>query len=786
MFFQKGLMQILKTRFSLCFSVAKRNKGFTLGLIILFTILTTIIIMARFTVPSVRKTTNDYISEYRVPDIWALTEPLPVRAEELLPEFPEITGHEYGIVMDVRCRVKEKQVFALSLVSIEEDGFLKYSLAEEQHTDSGIPEIMLSTYYARANDIHPGDIVELETAEGYQDFYVSALVFCPVNMFCLRDSTSWCDSADFGYLYLPRSVMDEYFPTAGYMNFWAFRVAEDCPDAREKDILEQISDAFGTKLLSSDRFSASTIRKQLDSEMDQAETIIGYAPLFSYVLGIFFTCLFIQQIMQDQKKTIGLLRALGYSCNQVLKVFLLYTVLTCIIGMLFGIGLGAYLTKFCIRIYQERYSLPFIHYFTDIPSLILFLLLPMVIGIISCVTRSGIITRMDPAEAYGGAAPAESADPPLWLHKIRVSEMNKIALLSVYRNKRRFLLSAVSIASSIILSLWSIALIISNNAAQPAAFGDSRGNIGRFQYDALISFTDGYDFPEQVEKEEGISLAEPVIVFMEELHTENQSLQLQINALGQDSRLIVPKDADGNSLQPGDGILLEEIAAKQLGVKVGDEVRIGNTSLKVTGIAREIVNSIQYISYDTAEQLGYHVPNKVAVSFAPGTDEEEKLAALSELPGFSFSVISEHQSQSLKSSCRAVDAGAYIMAALAFSLGLIIVYNMIVLSVEEKKLDYATLIALGTSVKGFISMAFTENILRYLAALIPGIPAGCLVSSYIFNLMSSLNASYPFLKIGMVCGITALISLAYLVGGVLFTLWKIKSVDPSVALNARE
>ena len=137
-------------------------------------------------------------------------------------------------------------------------------------------------------------------------------------MFCLRDSTSWCDSADYGYLYLSRNVMDEYFPTVGIMYFWAFRVAEDC-----------------------------------------------------------------------------------------------------------------------IGIYQERFSLPFIHYSTDVPRLILFMVLPMAIGIFSCLTRSGIITRMDPAEAYGGAAPTESADPPRWLQKLRVSEMNKIAILSVYRNKRR-------------------------------------------------------------------------------------------------------------------------------------------------------------------------------------------------------------------------------------------------------------------------------------------------------------------------------------------------------------
>lgn len=779
-------MQILKTRFSLSFSVAKRNKGFTFGLIILFLIITTIIVMERYTIPSVRETIDDYSEDYHVPDLWAVTETLPVSTEKYLPEYQEIIGYEYGMIMEVRCRVREKQVFVLNLTSMEEDGFRKYYLAEEKRAQDDVPEVMVSSYFAQANDIRSGETVELMTPRGYQEFFVSALVSCPENMFCSRDATSWCDAADFGFLYMSRSVMDEYYPTAGYSNYWSFRVSDDCSDTREEEILEGITESFGEHLISAERFSTSKIRTQLDDELNQAGKAIRYMPFLAYGLGVFFTCLFIQQVMQDQKKTIGLLRALGYSNNQVLKVFMMYIALTYIIGTALGLGLGTFLTKFSVGIYKNTYSLPYIHYSTSIPTLVLLLAVPLVIGIASCILRARIITKMDPAEAFGGAAPSEYSELPLWLQKLRMSEMVKIAVVSIYRNKKRFLLSAVSIASSIVISLASLALGISNNAAKPAAFGNGDGAGGRFRYDVLIRNSGGDDFLNAVRETEGVSAAEPVTVFMAELCSESDTLELQINALGQSSELIVPEDSDGNPMLPEDGIVLEEIAARKLNVRTGDEVSIGDTSLKVTGIAREIVNSIQYISFETAERLGYPAQNEVVVSFQSEADPDDTCAALSELPGFDYSVIREHQIQAVKNGCRAKDAAVYISSTLAFVLGIIIIYNMVALSVEEKMLDYATLIALGTPVKGFFSMATVENLMRYLAAIIPGIPAGCLVAVAALSGMSSLKTSYPIVHIGTVCLVTGLISLSYLFGGVLFTLWKVKRVEPSAALNARE
>lgn len=776
---------LLKATFSLSYSIAKRNKGFTLGLVIMFMVLTTIIIMERYTTASVRSTINDYTEEYCAPDLWVVTEPLPLSMEDLLPDYPAITGYEYSMVMNVRCRVRSKEIFVLDLTSITEDGFRKYYFSEEKHATDDVPEIAVSSYFAKSNGIQSGDTVELMTAEGYREFFVSALVSCPENMFCSRDSTSWCDSADFGYLYLKRNVMDEYFPTTGYANLWSFRISKDCTADREEKILEDLSATFGSYLISADMFSTSDIKTQLEAELDQTEAATRFMPVLSYVVGVFFTCLFIQQVMQGERKTIGLLRALGYTSFQVLNIFILYMVAAGIIGMALGFGLGAFLTRYSISIYQNTYSLPFIRYSANIPILILLLAVIFVIGIVSCFFRAKIITRMNPAEAYGEQTPTESPDLPKSLKKLHMNEMIKIAVVSTFRNRKRFLLSAVSIGASMVISLASIVYGFSSNAAQIAAFGDQNGNNGRFRYDALIRFTGENSFCDIVRETSGVSDAEPVIVLRGTLNAGEKSLELQINALSENSDLLVPKDQNGHSLQPGDGIILEEIAAKTLGVGVGDEVSIGNVNLKVIAIAREVVNSIQYISFGTAERLGYNVPNEVAVRFESDADHEDVCAALSKVPGFHYSILREHQALSVSNGCRAKNTAMLIATVLAFVLGLIIVYNMVVLSVEEKKLEYATLIALGTPVEGFLGMAVVENALRYLSALIPGIPLGCLVANIALNSMSSLKTSYPFDHAVLACIITALISLVYLLGGILFTLYKVRSVELSEALNTR-
>lgn len=121
----------MKVAFMLARSIAKHNKGFTLGLIILFMILTSFVVMERFTTPSVFESINDYAEEYRVPDLWAVTEVLPTSVGKQLPDVPEIVAREYNLVMNARCRVNGKTVYTLNLTGMEEDGFRKYHLEAE-------------------------------------------------------------------------------------------------------------------------------------------------------------------------------------------------------------------------------------------------------------------------------------------------------------------------------------------------------------------------------------------------------------------------------------------------------------------------------------------------------------------------------------------------------------------------------------------------------------------------------------------------------------------------------
>ncbi|MBQ0109323.1 MAG: ABC transporter permease, partial [Clostridiales bacterium] len=467
-------------------------------------------------------------------------------------------------------------VFVLRLYTVSDDGFRKFSrISESEDNKNSLPEIWMTAFFADSNGIVPGDTVELMMPDGYKDFFVSAIVSSPESMMCSRDSYSWCDFGDFGFVYLDREEADKLFGTEGLSNVNYYKLDSDVSDERKDEIFKEISSAFGGSLVASEKFETSEAKKTMDDdELTQMSKVIRYLPAVVFAMGLFFSFLFISQVIRNQRKTIGLLRGIGYSGKRVLLIFATYCVGVCLSGMIAGSGLGALLTKYCVSIYQKRYSLPYIHYDIKVWGFALMMLGIVAVSLFSCVLQSNTISSVNPAEAYGGSSPAATSELPNWIKKLKLESLTKMTVISIYRNKKRFFMSVFSIAACLVLTLNCIALNTSNNAAMPAAFG------GRFCYDLLVKHQDGI-FASSLEEIPGVSDAETITVFEDTLYFGDSSLEAQIQAIPENSKLIRPKDASGKSLSAGDGIILEEISAKLLGARVGDTVMIKDVPLKV-------------------------------------------------------------------------------------------------------------------------------------------------------------------------------------------------------------
>ncbi|MBQ0110033.1 MAG: ABC transporter permease, partial [Clostridiales bacterium] len=199
-----------------------------------------------------------------------------------------------------------------------------------------------------------------------------------------------------------------------------------------------------------------------------------------------------------------------------------------------------------------------------------------------------------------------------------------------------------------------------------------------------------------------------------------------------------------------------------------------------------IVNAIQYISPETAVKLGYSKPNMTAIKYDENADVNEVHNRITEIKTYEYTINAEHQKQALSDSCDAVNAVLYVFIILAFVLGIIIIYIMVVINIGEKKGEYSMLMALGIQTKRFIKIAAVENVIRYIFSVLIGVPLGLLIASFVLGGMSSVRTSYPFVNVASVCVLSCLFAMLYLIAGVFLTLYVIKRVDPAFTLNTRE
>ncbi len=761
----------------LTLSVFRKNRRLTLGLFLLFFLMTLIVITVQVLPGSVTGTVEDFLAEYGMPEGWITTGPMPV----VDCEVEGIRSVEAGLAVDMFFRDAEDRPLSLRVFRCEPDSGRRFYEVERAENVSSLPAVRITCKYAETAGIRAGDILSVEALTGPKKLFVEALVSLPEGLVCVRDDSSWQDGADFGYAYLSREDFSGLFGASLFANQWNVRF-EDGLDTEEKlQALRTLAGRLGAEESSAVLLESSELRQMLDMILDALRTSCRYFPMAIFIIGLFFSGLFVRQLVLGNRKKIGLLRALGYSVRQIVTVFLLYTVLLCLAALLPGAAAGALTVRIIAGIFQDMYALPAMVYRFSALPLALLLLGVLLTGVLSCLSSARQIASVAPAEAYGDLPPEASA-PPRWFASLRAEPFVKTAFGSILRNRSRFLRSAVSICACIVLMIGALLYRASQNEVFPVTFG------GRYTYDFTVSVRPGAGAEQSLAALSGISQAEPVIAFRTELSFGGETGRGLVNALCEEAGLITPSDREGERLLPGDGVVLDEWTARGFGVKAGDRVLLGGCELTVTGVARELVNSTEYISLSTAARMGQEQVSCVAVRLEEDARTEEVLDLIADLPGCTGVTQLAHQESDYRVMIRLVNIMLNIVTAIPLLLGIVILYNMVVLNLSERRHPYATLSALGAGARDFLVLAVWENLLLYVCALLPAVPLAVLAARLFLTAMSSSKGGQylPIVHLPRVLLISAALSLIYLIVGVTVTLVKILKTDPAADLNIGE
>lgn len=252
-----------------------------------------------------------------------------------------------------------------------------------------------------------------------------------------------------------------------------------------------------------------------------------------------------------------------------------------------------------------------------------------------------------------------------------------------------------------------------------------------------------------------VAAAEPTLRLPARLSAGDESFDVLVSLIDPASRVWHPTAVRGSFPRGSQGILLAEEAARDLGVRPGDTVllrhprRIGasaftiaTTRLRVAGLHPNPLRSLAYLDRGRASLTGLAgTANSLLVLPAPGVTQDEAKRFLFRRPGVA-SV--QPVSATIEAFEQAIDRFTGIIRVAevaALLLALLIAYNSASIAVEERRREYATMLAFGLRVRTLLRMGAVEGALAGVGGTLLGIGLGYAVLTWVVG--SLLPETFP-------------------------------------------
>lgn len=765
----------MKTFLKLCLSIIKKNKGFTAGIFIMSVLSAAIAFLGVNFGQSSNETIMGFISDSGMPDAVFTTAMLPEDMEDILEAVEGVSLASPRFIYDTNMTAEDGSLYSVRLIAWDPASPFKHTVHEKTADTSDGPEAFISSEFAEYNDVHPGDEVIFHTAFGKRQATIRAVIANPETMNPVKDDLSAYESYRFAYVYIPKKDINDILPDHTSANQWLIYFDQGLSAKEERACMDKLREELGESYVTGIYTEESEAVNSIRDDLKTISVLCAFIPGIIWLLSLGFTFIFIRIIIENQKKTIGLLRALGFSVKRVVQIFIAYTLMINIPALFLGIPAGYGLLKLCLNALASAEGIlrPAVSVKPVLTGLMM--LVVLIIGAGAALLSARTISKVDPSAAYGGYT-VQDFEPPKFIARIRTGSFFKLSLVSLFRNFRRQLIGALCIAACVVAMCVGFEGVRSIGHPIDAVFG------GRLRYDLAVRSIDKEAIEAIRAEVSGIERIETVSFFSADAYGGS----VRISTLADTDELVTVKDADGQRLYPGDGVLIDEMYAKIHGIDVGDHVFVEGQDLPVTGIAREILYNVWYISPETAENLKHGAVNGAYIKLENGVDIGAVEKDISGIANEAYFAEFASQKANIRDGFAAMRLIMLIFAVLAFGIGSLLILNMTVIDFNDNKMRYATLRALGTPVKRFTVVAAVENISRVLAGIFIALPLSYAAVSVLLKLLSGASQQYVMVDYAKCLMLSCLFPVLYVFFGTGVSLIKIRNMDFLSYLNEVE
>ena len=635
----------------------------------------------------------------------------------------------------------------------------------------------LSDSYAAANGISLGDSMTLSYQSVTVKGVVKGLVKSSEYLICLPDSTQMMpDYSSYGYVYVSPVMLDNSIPVLYKTMAGSLYHQINVKSSLDKPAFVEAADRVlgSTRLILSKDETVSWSEAQ--GEVNEGKTMASILPVLFLAIAILTMVTTMHRICASEKTQIGTLKALGFKDRRILVHYSSYALIIGLLGTVLGIGIGYALGWFIMNPDGAMAT------YIDVPSWTLYA--PrftwfVLLAINAFLAFIGFLSVRKMLK--GTAADALRPYSPKRMKHLRFEETKRFKKLGFgtkwnlrdcVRHKARSLMTLFGIIGCMVLLVGGLGMKDTMDAFLDVFYEKSINYTTRINLDSEnMSPEDGKTLAESLNGDWSASLA---------VQIGDKGYSLEIYSVTHD--LVRFADTDMRIVPlTDDGVYICSRIARDFHLKAGDMLSFSpfdsseHYTVPVAGILDSMTEGI-FMTDTFADRTGISYTVSAVM-----TDVSE----IADNPH----ILNKQSKQSIMDSFDTfmdlMNKMIWLLVIAAVILGIVVLYNLGVMSYTERYREMATLKVVGFKDSKIGRLLISQNLWLTVLGILIGIPVGVGVLQY---LLTALAAEY---ELKLVLGVPTWLVSVLLTFGVslvvgLMVARKNRHIDMVAALKTAE
>ena len=598
---------------------------------------------------------------------------------------------------------------SLALIVSENYTVSTMHISEGSPYDADSDSIWLSDQFAKKNGYHIGDTLTLSYKGSEISGEIVGLVKSGEMMICTADENQLMpDFTSFGFAYitpqkLEAALDDVFYPQINIIS-----------DMEKAEIEETVKDSLGRTILVTSK-EEHTAYAGAQSEAEEGKTMGAILPVLFLAIGVLTMVTTMHRIAANEKTQIGTLKALGFRDRRILWHYTSYGFMIGLFGCALGVALGYGIAAIVISpsgMMSTYFDLP------DWSLMMPGFCIPVILITITLLTLISFLSvkKMLKGTAADALRPYEpkvmkKSMIERWRLWGRFSFGTKWNLRDIIRHKSRSAMTLIGVVGCMVLLVGGLGM------------KDTMDDFMRILDLEISNYTTKVSLSETAQNSELVSLAADLNgdwVASAGVSLEGETVVLEVYHAENGLIRFIDENNDRMTLTD-DGVYLCQ-RLKDM-AKIGDMIEFSpygsekTYSVRVAGYLRSVLSETIVMTDTYAGHAGidYHITSVFTGKAAEEIENSPMIAGKQE---------KQRIMDTYDSFMDIMNVMVLMFVAAAIVLGIVVLYNLGVMSYIERSRELATLKVLGFRDRHIGKLLISQNIWLTLLGVILGFPAG--------------------------------------------------------------